>query len=483
MKIKLFNSRKNAICIKVLVFSLITFACTSNGTENEINEIRPYEKNAYYWEYKGKPTVLIGGTKQDNLFNFPEGLAGHLDTLKAVGGNYIRNTMSSRDSGNVWPYVRLENGLFDLDKWNDEYWNRLDNLLKLTNDRNIIVQIEIWDPWDYFISNDNHRLWAIHPFNPNNNINYTLAESNLKNDINFRPKAEPTSHNFFHTVPQLENNKVVLKYQQAFVSRILEVGFAYPNVLYCLSNELGEPIDWSTYWAEYIHHQADNHGKKVQVADMRRDNNIHTGDHVYLQNHPELFTFLDISQNNGGSDWDRPEQRHWDPIIKVRNYIADNPRPMNNTKIYGSGESSRGGEKQAIQKFWRSIFATCASVRFHRPPAGLGLCGSAQIQIKSMSMFIDEIDIFSCHPRNDLLQERQPNEAYCLAKPGEIYAIYFTDGGEVKLNSSQFESDATIKWLDIQNSKWIEPEKPRGKDMINIKAPGLNGWIAVVQVN
>jgi len=71
---------------------------------------------------------LLGGTKDDNLFQLPD-LKEHLDLLESVGGNYIRNTMSSRPNQGfeVQPYKKLADGRYDLDQWNDEYWNRFEN--------------------------------------------------------------------------------------------------------------------------------------------------------------------------------------------------------------------------------------------------------------------------------------------------------------------------------------------------------------------
>ena len=65
--------------------------------------IKPYVENPRYWQYKGKPTLLIGGTKNDNIFQ-SDGLKAHLDSLKKAGGNYVRNTMSERDVGDIMDY-------------------------------------------------------------------------------------------------------------------------------------------------------------------------------------------------------------------------------------------------------------------------------------------------------------------------------------------------------------------------------------------
>jgi hypothetical protein len=100
----------------------------------ETDRIRPYEANASYWQFNGRPVLLLGGSDQDNLFNHPKlgpaGLEAHLDLLVAVGGNYVRNTMSSRDRAddrsdrynddNLYAFHRdEETGLYDLDRFNE----------------------------------------------------------------------------------------------------------------------------------------------------------------------------------------------------------------------------------------------------------------------------------------------------------------------------------------------------------------------------
>ncbi len=114
-------------CVLVLLIGI--FVAVPLHAEDRI---RPYPKNPYYWQYKGKPVLLLGGSWQDNLFNHPTGLAEHLDLLKSVGGNYVRNVMSHRNLGNVFAFKQVD-GKFDLDQWNDEHWRRFENFLKLTH--------------------------------------------------------------------------------------------------------------------------------------------------------------------------------------------------------------------------------------------------------------------------------------------------------------------------------------------------------------
>src|SRR5690606_29504174 len=106
---------------------------------------------------------------QDNLFNHPTDLEEHLDLLVSVGGNYVRNTMSHRNKGNIFPFESTGNGLFDLDRFNEAYWERFENFLRLTHERGIIVQIEIWDPHDHYRDREEYGGWSHSPYNPLNN--------------------------------------------------------------------------------------------------------------------------------------------------------------------------------------------------------------------------------------------------------------------------------------------------------------------------
>jgi hypothetical protein len=85
-----------------------------------------------------------------------------------------------------------------------------------------------------------------------------------------------------------------------------------------------------------------------------------------------------------------------------------------------------------------------------------------------------------CAPHNDLLGDRQPNQAYCLAQPGEQYAVYFPDGGTVKLDVSAVEREVEVRWLDILHSAWQDPQTGSGGWALELKAPGRGPWAALV---
>jgi hypothetical protein len=452
---------------------------------DDTDSLRPYSGNPFYWQYKGKPVLLLGGTDQDNLFNHPDlepdGLQAHLDLLVAVGGNYIRNTMSHRDAGNVFAYVRNGEGLFDLDEFNHEYWDRFESLLKMADERDIIVQIEVWEPWDCFRSggpgvSGSQVGWEWNPFNPANNVTYSAEEAGLPTRVEYPPTERPSDHPFFQTVPKLQDNKLVRSYQEAYVSRVLEIALAYPNVLYCLSNEIGERLEWSDYWADFIHAKAAAVGRAAYVGDMRRNPDIKAHDHLHLYDSPTRYAFVDISQNNvqGG-------EMHWNALQFARERVrapGKGPRPLHNTKIYRADD-------RALQNFWRNVFGGCAVVRFHRPyPAsamgGWGLTPTAQATLRSARRLTGEFNVFASEPRNDLLSERTANEAYCLAAPGRQYAVYFPDGGQVTLDVSAARGSLQVRWLDISRSAWQDPQTVDGSRTLELRTPGKGHWAVLV---
>ena len=67
---------------------------------HEADRIPPYPPKPFYWQYKGAPVLLLGGSVEDDLFQIAA-IAAHLHLLQAVGGSYFRCTMPSRDRRRV----------------------------------------------------------------------------------------------------------------------------------------------------------------------------------------------------------------------------------------------------------------------------------------------------------------------------------------------------------------------------------------------
>ena len=357
-----------------------------------------------------------------------------------------------------------------MNQWNKKYWRRFQNMLRWTSERDIVVQIEIWDRFDY--SRDN---WPPHPYNPKNNINYTYKESGFAKKYPKHPGANVQP--FFFTTPPQRNNQTVLQYQQQFVNKLLDYALDYPNVLYCMDNETSGEEAWAVYWAEFIRERAKRENTIVNLTEMWDAWDLRAEQHRRTIDHPERFDFVDVSQNNH-----QKNETHWQNFQWVRDYISDQPRPINNVKIYAADGGRHGGnDRDAVEKFWRLIFAGAASARFHRPSSGIGLSELAQTQLRSARLFLDEHDIFESIPdaEHALLSNREEDEAYLTYITGKEYAVFFTNGGEVNLTLSQGRK-WTLRWLNISESKWGKEEAFESDTQLKLKAPGNGYWVAFI---
>ena len=448
---------------------------------SEEDRIQVYEKNPRYWQYKGKPVLLISGSDEDNLFNHLELLAPNFDILGEIGGNYIRSTLSCRSEGNVWPFVEKD-GKYDLNQFNPEFFCRLENSCQEAEKLDIIVQIELWATYDFFTS-----PWLRNPWNPCNNVNYSTENTHLETEANY--SQQRVKQPFFLTPPALNNDTAVLQYQDAFVRKVLDVTLPYPNVLYCLDNETKSRPEWALYWGAFIKAESQKRGVIINLTEMYDEWDITEADHRVVDEHPEYFSYTEVSQNN----WQNG-QVHYDRLMWFQENLAKQPggiRPMNNVKVYGRITWNKPMDiKLNLDRWWQNIFAGCAGTRFHRPEFyiyepkdyfGLGLGELAQIHIRAARKFTSEFDIFSCEPRPDLLSEMGEGEAYILANPGQTYAVYFPAGGKANVTLEKGDSAYLLSWFSVETAEFIDAQTLPTAESVSLECPSTDQiWLGLI---
>jgi hypothetical protein len=463
-----------------VVLALGVLCC---GTLDAQERIQPYGENPSYWQYKGEPVLLLGGSKDDNLFQIPD-LKAHLDELQAAGINFVRNTMSDRkgDRGDspheVAAFGKSEAGKFDLHTWNPVYWERFERFLKWSRERDVIVQIEVWDRFDH-----SQKNWLASPWRPANNVNYTAENSGLANQYGDHPWRDKQP--FFHTVPGMKRYQPIYdrvrKYQEAFVAKMLSHSLAYPNVLYCMNNETSTPQPWGGYWMQFIQNKAKEKGVSVYVTDMFDD-----GWQAWVSkkvrhaiDHPKSYTFLDVSQINSRIF----NEKHWKGLRWVVEQLKENPRPLNHVKIYSDGETNWGSGTpvDGVERFWRNLIGGSAACRFHRPGAGIGANAIAKACIGAARKLETKVRFWEVEVHQELLGQREEDEAYLAAQPGEKYILFFTDGGAVELDLSGHEYKFVLNWINIATGEWGAEKVVEGGGKVVIEAPEKGPWAAAIR--
>ncbi len=438
--------------------------------------IRPYSGNRAYWEYRGHPVLLLGGSKTDHIFLLDD-LEEHLDEIAAAGGNYVRCTMSQREGIDVKPHRLRPDGHFDLDVWNDDYWQRFEYMLRWTAEREIIVQIEVWDRFDY-----SREFWLHSPWRPDNNVNYTEADSGLAPEYPEHPTSDLQP--FFHSIPGMPRYRpeldLIRAHQERFVHKMLSCSLAHGHVLYCMDNETSTPIEWGRYWIDHIRARAAEAGAEIYLTDMFDD--VYKAEESTKFRHqldsPQVYDFLDISQINSSNFG----ETHWQRLQWIFGEAKTHVRPLNNTKIYSDGYYSfgTGGPQDGVERFMRNLIAGCASVRFHRPDAGIGLNAKAKAAIGAVRTVESLMRMWELAPRMDLLSNRAYNAAYLAAKPGEKYFLYFPYGEAVDLSLEGHPGHCALKWVDVNTGGWGPAERLEGGGTVTLTPPDSGGWIAAI---
>ena len=345
---------------------------------------------------------------------------------------------------------------------------RFDRFLAETAKRDIIVQIEVWDRFDY--SRDN---WPVHPYNPKNNVNYTGQDSTLAADYPEHPGRNKQP--FFFTTLKQRNITTVLRYQKRFVEKILSYSLKYDQVLSCMDNETSGEEEWPVYWSQLILDQAKAKGRKVYVTEMWDDWDLKAARHKRTFDHPERYVFCDVSQNN-----QKKGQEHWDNFQWALRYTAKKPRPLNTVKTYGADGGRHGNTRDGIERWWRHVIGGAATARFHRPTSGLGLSELSIASVKAARKLESVMKLWDIEPANELLTDREDNEAYLACNPGKAYALYFTDGGEVGLDLRKDRGRYSLRWIDIRTGQWRGEQPINGERIVKIKALGKGHWVAVI---
>ncbi|MEO0471729.1 MAG: DUF6298 domain-containing protein [Bacteroidota bacterium] len=438
-------------------------------------DIQPWEGNSRFWAYEGQPTLLLGGSKDDNLFQFFP-LSAHLDSVVAAGGNYLRCVMSSRQEqgGELAAFAQQGSGLYDLNQWNPVYWSQFEDFLRLTHDRNIIVQVEIWATHDFYNAKDS---WKTSPWHPDNNLNYTFGNTRLPQSVDRPPKAV---HPFFHSVPALNNDSLLLRYQKAFVQKLLSHSLQYDHVLYTMTNEIPGPIshEWGWFWSDFVRNEAAREGKRVYTSEMYWEPDLTDMRQDFILEHPARYDFFEASQNSANFG-----QQHWDFLHHVWQKLSAYPRPINHDKTYGADTSPKrwtGKSKDGVDRFWKSLLGGAASCRFHRPVAGLGLSAVARHNIGLARKIEERIRFWSLTPRLDVLMDREEDEAYSALSDGNAWLVYFPAGGEIALDLPK--GHFRLEWFPVlpQADETDYLAAIAGGNALKLSPPDENGWIALI---
>lgn len=410
----------------------------------------------YFTDNSGKAIFLTGShtwaVMQDmwtekegrNDLNFDE----YLDFMEENNHNFLRFwTFGASPEGGSWteeivyhdplPYIRSGQGTaldgkskFDLDKWNDEYFERLRERAIKAGNRGIYVSIMFFERCSIMWGKGRSNPLVTHPFHIENNIN----------GLNGIPSLEEQG-----TIYSLKIQEVV-DYQKAYIRKTIDTVNDLDNILFEIINEAPwypETVVWHYHMVDYVHQYEKTKPKQ----------------------HPVGMTAEGEPQNNkilfdSNADWISPGSG----LASLYRY---NPPESDGRKVIISDTDHLWGFGGNYKWVWKSFIRGLNPIFMDpwQPLPGplrkdyFGIVYNSRdyrdwpLIRKSMGYALDyarRIDLNRMQPYSKLA-----SSGYCLAIPGEQYLVYIPEGDGVGMNLLPGKKLYNVEWFNPTTGETI----------------------------
>jgi hypothetical protein len=434
--------------------------------------IRLHPANPHYFQFRGKPTVLITSAEHYGaVLNLDFDYKRYLATLAADRLNLTRtfiaayregpqsfgisdNTLAPAHHRFIAPWPRTDVpgaldglGKFDLARWNDDYFSRLKDFLREAGTRGIVVELTMFCPFY------RDEMWNLSPLNAGNNVN---GIGNYKREEVFTLK-----------------DPAMQRVQDALVKKIVAELREFDNVMYEISNE---PYAYNMISADWERHIAGVIAEAEAGFSARER-------HLITQNYA-----------NGSKKILNPDTR-----VSVFNFHYSRPAESvalnwDLARPIGCNETGFDGQADAVYRVqgWEFILAGGALYNnldysftasredgtYAYPPGQPG-GGSVTLrkQLRVLRDFMGSIDFMRMNPLRDFVRSGVPEgaSAWALGSPGKAYALYLHHGAPRKGQKPQYTVDSAkrtanlnldlpsgsyqAEWIDTKTGKVAKQER------------------------
>ncbi len=407
--------------------------------------IRLHPDNPHYFLFRSKPTVLVGSTEHYGaVLNLDFDFLPYLDELKSHGLNLTRtftgayceasgnfqiknNTLAPTEGKLICPWARSDQpgyagggNKFDLDRWDEAYFNRLKTFLREAGRREIVVELVLFCPFY------EEPMWRLSPVNAANNTNGIgkLARTD---------------------VYALKDDRLTAA-QDALARKLVSELIDFDNLYYEICNEPyfgGVTLDWQAHIAATI---------EAAQRDL-------TAKHLIAQN---------IS--NGSQKIERPN-----PAVSIFNFHYSTPPDSVGLnydlgKAIGDDETGFRGSEDAVYRGegWDFLlaggavydnldysFTTEHEEGTARPEAPGGGGPALRRQLGVVKRFLDGFDFVRMKPDTSVVSGGLPDKATVrvLSDPGVAYALYLRGGTSAELRLNLPEGRYTAEWLNPRSGQ------------------------------
>jgi hypothetical protein len=434
--------------------------------------IKLHPENPHYFEFRGKPTVLItSGEHYGAVLNGAFDYVKYLDTLQADGMNLTRtfsgtyrenpgsfnieeNTLAPDGKDFVCPWARSDQpgcadggNKFDLDRWNDAYFARLKNFVAKGGEREVVVELVL------FCVLYDDGLHRISPMNAANNIQ---GIGNQKRE-DFLAMKEPALH----------------EAQMKFVNKVVRELRDFDNVYFELCNE---PYfnNVTREWNEAVCKEIAAAEADLPVKHLIAQNIAN--DAAVVKDPIEAVSILNFHYAHP-------------PITIAQNYALNRPIADDETGFDGTGDDFYRREAWDFMVAGGAVFSNLdysfsvshpdGTKTFTKSPGG----GSRQLrfQLKKLHEFLDGFDFVHMKPSPEVVRSPLPEgvTAQVLANPGEAYAVYIKGGQEVGLKLALPAGEYTATWIEPRDGNAMREDAITSSGEWEVQSPQYKEELAL----
>jgi hypothetical protein len=506
-------------------FLVIASLLTACGQFLAADPIRLHPDNPRWFEWRGKAVALItSGEHYGAVLNPDFDFRRYLETMQHDGMNYTRlfagtyveppgafgierNTLAPARGRFLAPWSRSERpgyagggNRFDLDRFSPEYLARLKEVITEASRRGIVVELTL------FTSTYGESQWALHPFNPTNNIQ-SLAVSDWRKLHTLPANAGASERETMPSTPVESPDRLIparaMVYQEKLVRWLVRELQDFDNLFFEIQNE---PWSDNHTMGDYVNpYLTDKHSfpnavevtTPDSVAWQRAIARVIVGEESRMRRHhliAQNIANFRLPLNDGDLvseaaivhfHYAYPEALTWNRGLK---------------RVIGCDETGFAGGADATYRWqaWNFVFSggglfnnldysftvgrEDGTDSANKAPGG----GSPTLrrQLRVLSDFLHGFDLAALQPDADFVLRAPGVVTRTLSSPGKAYAVYVQGRGLTNLSLNLSKGSWTVEWVSTEDGSVLKREavSSEGKP-IELMSPPFTDSVALKLVH
>lgn len=405
-----------------------------------------YPGNTFYFQdEQGKPILLIGDYAWDTFSDTAFDYVRMFDALHARGLNFARVWLwklyawnPADSTRNICPYLRKGPGTandgrpkYNLDQYNPAFFDRLRDMCEAARNRGIYLQLILLDTW--MLKHDD--LWRLAAFQRDNNVNHVDGDPRQTG----RGKDGEQGYCSLGNAP-------ALRYQKAYIRRVVEAVNAYGNIFFEIANENYYNKQWELTLCDFI--KAVESEMPRQHMTVRRD---FPGHHDVVQS------------------WD-PEKVHRGILSKHELKV-----PL----IFDTDWTLNKAGPEVRKAAWSALAAGAhfdymeGDITYRKDTIAGGSGTALHRQIGYMARFMKKVSPWTFASADELVSS---GSAMVMAGKEKLWA-YLPEGGSVTLDLSGLSRSVSGQWYDPRSGKFSRRISLRPDKITVFRAPDRRDWV------